>query len=67
MRTESEHGRRSDGAGAQLIARLRRLGSALTLRQRQWAWFLLLWCAGLCAVAAMAYPLRWLMHGMAGA
>lgn len=28
-------------------------------KARQWAWFVLLWCGGLLAVSAIAYPIKW--------
>ena len=32
-----------------------------TDKRRQWGWFIGLWCAGLAAVAAVSYGLRWLI------
>ena len=34
----------------------------LTKKQRQWAWFIGLWFAGLSAVLLMARGIRWLMN-----
>ena len=34
----------------------------LTDRQKQWAWFAGLWCAGLAAVALLAYGMRWVVR-----
>lgn len=33
----------------------------LSRRQRQWVWFVTLWCAGLMAVAALSYAIKGLM------
>ena len=34
----------------------------LTKNQRQWAWFVGLWCGGLTAVLLLAYLIRWMMR-----
>lgn len=33
-------------------------------KAKQWAWFIALWCGGLFAVMAMAYPIKWLIKSM---
>jgi hypothetical protein len=33
-------------------------------KAKQWAWFITLWCAGLLAVVAFAYPIKWLMRSI---
>jgi hypothetical protein len=33
----------------------------LTEKQRQWMWFVGLWCSGLAAVLLLAYLIRWMM------
>jgi uncharacterized membrane protein len=35
---------------------------ALTKKQQQWAWFIVLWCGGLGAVLLLAYVIRWMMR-----
>ena len=35
---------------------------ALTEKQRQWAWFVGLWFAGLAFVALLAYGMRWVVR-----
>jgi hypothetical protein len=35
---------------------------ALTDRQKQWAWFAGLWCAGLVSMALLAYAFRWIVR-----
>ena len=35
---------------------------ALTKKQRQWAWFIGLWCAGLTSVLLVARFFRWMMQ-----
>jgi len=32
-----------------------------TKKQRQWAWFIALWCGGLAAVLLLARLIRWMM------
>jgi hypothetical protein len=34
---------------------------ALTKKQQQWLWFVVLWCGGLAAAAMLAYLVRLLM------
>jgi hypothetical protein len=34
---------------------------ALTKKQQQWLWFVVLWCGGLAAVMLLAYLVRLLM------
>ena len=34
---------------------------ALTKKQQQWVWFVVLWCGGLAAAAMLAYFVRLLM------
>ena len=34
---------------------------ALTDKQRQWLWFVALWCGGLVAVFLLSYLARWLI------
>ncbi len=34
---------------------------ALTRKQQQWLWFVVLWCGGLAAAALLAYFVRLLM------
>ena len=34
---------------------------ALTKKQQQWVWFVVLWCGGLAAAAMLAYLVRLLM------
>lgn len=34
----------------------------LTKKQRQWAWFVGLWCAGLATVSIMAYGIKLIMR-----
>jgi len=36
----------------------------LSKKQRQWVWFAALWCGGLFAVTAMAYPIKWLIRSI---
>lgn len=33
----------------------------LTDRQRQWMWFVLLWCSGLLAALGLSYLARWML------
>ncbi len=40
---------------------IKRLESALTSRQKQWLWFILLWCAGLAVVLTLSYIIKWAM------
>jgi hypothetical protein len=35
---------------------------ALTKKQQQWLWFVVLWCGGLAAAALLAYMVRLLMR-----
>jgi len=35
---------------------------APTDRQKQWAWFVGLWCAGLAFAALLAYGTRWIIR-----
>lgn len=32
-----------------------------TEKQRQWLWFIFLWCAGLSLTALLAYVMRWVV------
>ena len=32
-------------------------------RLRQILWFMALWCAGILALSAVAYPIRWVLLG----
>ena len=34
---------------------------ALTEKQRQWLWFVALWCGGLIAALLLSYLIRWLI------
>jgi len=34
----------------------------ITKNQKQWLWFVGLWCAGLLSVAVLAYGVRWLIR-----
>jgi uncharacterized membrane protein len=34
----------------------------LTKKQRQWVWFIGLWCGGLAAVLLLAHLIRWMMR-----
>lgn len=34
----------------------------LTEKQRQWIWFILLWCGGLCTTVLLSYALRWVIR-----
>ena len=33
-------------------------------KAREWMWFAILWCGGLCAALAIAYPIKWLVKFM---
>jgi hypothetical protein len=33
-------------------------------KARQWAWFAVLWLAGLLTVLAVAYPIKWIIKNM---
>ncbi len=33
----------------------------ITRKQRQWLWFISLWCGGLGSVFVLAYLIRWVM------
>ena len=33
----------------------------LTEKQRQWAWFVVLWCGGLSTALALGCVIRWMM------
>ncbi len=33
-------------------------------KQKQWLWFIGLWCAGLLAAYLLTLPLRWLIRSM---
>lgn len=35
---------------------------ALTKKQRQWLWFILLWCGGLTATLLVSYTIRWVIR-----
>lgn len=32
-------------------------------RCKQWIWFLILWTGGITTVAAMTYPIQWIIKG----
>lgn len=34
----------------------------ITENQKQWLWFIGLWCAGFVSVAILAYAVRWLIR-----
>ena len=34
----------------------------LTEKQRQWIWFIMLWCGGLTATLLLSYAIRWIVR-----
>ncbi len=34
----------------------------LTDKQRQWIWFILLWCGGLIGTLLLSYAMRWVIQ-----
>ncbi len=34
----------------------------LTEKQRQWIWFILLWCGGLIGTLLLSYAMRWVIQ-----
>ena len=34
----------------------------LTEKQRQWIWFIMLWCGGLAATLLLSYAMRWMIQ-----
>lgn len=44
-----------------MIATIKSIGSKLSVKQKQWAWFFGLWFCGLLSVGTLAYAIRLLM------